>query len=297
MICFKSISSFILRKVSYRRIMEKNMPEEYKPIVIKDLVAEKNKKLAASIPGFIYRFLNRLLHIDEINYYMKKYGHLDAVNFVDSIAKEFRIKFNYIGLENIPDKGRYIIAANHPLGGFDGMLLTSEVTKRMGRSLFLVRDELTKLRPFKDVFIPINKFGSQRQSATVIQEAYKSDAQILIFPAGLASRRIKGKIIDPEWNSHFIKKAIQFKRDVIPVHIQGRNSNLFYTLANLRKKLGIKLNLEMFLLPDEMFRQKGKEITITFGKPIHWANFDKSQSQAHWAQEVKDIVYKIAEEK
>jgi putative hemolysin len=273
--------------------MEKQIPSEPKLLVIKDLIAEKNAKLAAKIPKFIYRLLSKLLHINEINYYLKKFGHMGAVDFVDSITNDFKIEFKYNGLENIPKEGKYIIAANHPLGGFDGMLLTSEVTKRMGRSLFLVRDELTKLAPFKDVFVPINKFGSQRQSAGAIQKAYESNAQILIFPAGLASRRIKGKITDPEWNKHFIKKAIQFKRDVIPVHIEGRNSNFFYSLANFRKKLGLKINLEMFLLPRELFKQRGKKIVITFGKPIPWKHFDQSHSQSHWANEIKEMVYKM----
>jgi putative hemolysin len=275
--------------------MEEQIQSKVKLIVIKDLIAEKNAKLAARIPKFMYRFINKLLHVDDINYYLKRFGHLDVVGFIDSITNDFKLEFKYNGIENIPKKGRYIIAANHPLGGFDGMLLTSEVTKRMGRSLFLVRDELTKLEPFKDVFIPINKFGSQRQSAEIIQEAYESDAQILIFPAGLASRRIGGKIIDPKWNKHFIKKAIQFKRDVIPVHIEGRNSNFFYNLSNFRKKIGLKINLEMFLLPSELFNQKQKKITITFGKPISWTHFDESHSQAYWANETKEHVYKMPE--
>lgn len=273
--------------------MEDKVPVRVNLIVLKSLIAEKNAKLARRIPGFIYRLLNKLLHIDEINYYLKQFGHLDAVNFIDSMTDDFKIEFKYNGLENIPKEGRYIIASNHPLGGFDGMLLTSEVTKRMGRSLFLVRDELTKLQPFKDVFIPINKFGSQRQSARIIKEAYESDAQILIFPAGLASRKIKGKIVDLAWNKHFIKKAIQYKRDIIPVHIEGRNSNFFYNLANFRKFLGLKINLEMFLLPAELFKQKGSKITITFGRPIPWTHFENSNTHTHWANEIKEIVYKI----
>lgn len=264
------------------------------PIVLKDLVAEKNPKLAHRLPGFVYSFFNRLLHIREVNEIIEKYGHLTGIPFVEAVLRHFDVKFVFNGIERLPKEGRFIFASNHPLGGFDGLLLINGVTKQVGKSLFLVRDELTKIPPLKELFIPINKFGGQHRSVAQINDAYKSDAQILIFPAGLASRKINGLITDLEWHKHFIQKSIDYQRDVIPVHIEGRNSSFFYWLANFRKLLGIKLNIEMFLLPDELFKQRGKTFVITFGKPIDWKTFDRSRSPVAWAASVKDIVYGIS---
>lgn len=265
-------------------------------LVLKDLVAEKNPRLAARVPGFVYRLVNRLLHIREINEIIINYGHLTGIPFVEAVLTHFDVKFIFNGIENLPKEGRFIFASNHPLGGFDGLLLISGVTKQMGKSLFLVRDELTKIPPLKELFIPINKFGGQHHSVILINDAYRSDDQILVFPAGLASRKIKGQITDLGWHKHFIQKSIEYQRDVIPVHIEGKNSAFFYWLANFRKLIGIKLNIEMFLLPDELFKNRGKTFVITFGKPISSKTFDHSKSTVAWAAFVKDIVYNLKDD-
>jgi len=268
-----------------------------KPIVLKELIAEKNSKLASRIPGFVYGLMNRLLHIREINEIIRRYGHLQGVPFIEAVLQYFDVKVVIHGAENIPASGQYIFASNHPLGGFDGLMLIKAVTDHIGKSLFLVRDELTKIPPLASLFIPINKFGDQRQSASRINEAYDSDNQILIFPSGLASRKIKGKIVDLTWQKHFIQKSVEHHRDVIPVYINGKNSWFFYWLANFRKKIGIRINIEMFLLSDELFKNRGKTFVISFGKPIPWNRFDHTKSAIDWAGIVKDIVYELSDKR
>ena len=264
-----------------------------KPIVLRELIAEKNSKLAGRIPGFVYGLMNRLLHIREINEIIRRYGHLKGVPFIGSVLQYFDVKVVVYGEENLPASGQFIFASNHPLGGFDGLMLINAVSDRMGKSLFLVRDELTKIPPLAELFIPINKFGDQRRSASLINEAYESESQILIFPAGLASRTIKGKIVDLTWQKHFIQKSVEHHRDVIPVYINGKNSWFFYWLANFRKKVGIRINLEMFLLSDDLFKNRGKTFVISFGKPIPWSRFDHTKSPIEWAATVKDVVYEL----
>jgi putative hemolysin len=265
-----------------------------KPIVLKELIKEKNSRLAGRIPGFVYGLMNRLLHIKEINQIIRDYGHLQGIPFIEAVLEYFDVKVVHHGEENLPDSGQFIFASNHPLGGFDGLMLIKAVTDHMGKSLFLVRDELTKIPPLAGLFIPINKFGDQRRSASLINEAYDSESQILIFPAGLASRKIKGKILDLTWQKHFIQKSVEHHRDVVPVYISGKNSWFFYWLANFRKRIGISINIEMFLLSDELFKNRGKTFVISFGKPIPWRSFDRSKSHTEWAGVVKDIVYELA---
>ena len=262
-----------------------------KEIVLKELVAEKNPKLASRIPGFIYGFMNRLLHIKEINEIIRNYGHLSGIPFIEAVLKYFDVKVMHKGEEHLPASGKYIFASNHPLGGFDGLMLIKIVSDYMGNSLFLVRDELTKIPPLASLFIPINKFGDQRRSAGLINEAYESESQILIFPSGLASRKVKGQIIDLEWQKHFIQKSVEHHRDIVPVFISGQNSRFFYLVANFRKWVGIRINLEMFLLPDELFKNRGKTFVISFGEPLPWSSFDRSKSHNSWAAVVKEKVY------
>jgi len=277
------------------------MPKEFangiKPIDIKALFAEKNPRLAGLLPGFVYRYINRIMHIREINEIMENYGTLKGVEFAHCMVEHFNVRQNVVGLENIPKEGRFIFASNHPLGGFDSLLLMSNVHKVKGEFRFLVNDVLMKIPPLRDVFVPLNKYGAtSRESAKILDEQYRSDVQILIFPSGLASRKINGKITDPEWKKHFIQKAITYQRDIIPVHVSGRNSNFFYNLANIRTFLRIKWNLEMFFLPDETFHHKNQEFTITFGKPVSYRLFDRSRTLKEWAEEVKKIVYTLPQD-
>ena len=184
--------------------------------------------------------------------------------------------------------------ANHPLGGFDGMVLIHIIGKYFKNIKFLVNDILMNIFNIEEFFIPVNTFGSQSvEYVKRIEEEYASDAQILNFPAGLCSRKIKGRILDLEWKKSFINKAIKHKRNIIPLHFGGRNSNFFYNLANFRKFLGIKTNIELFFLPDELYTQKNKTILVKFGNPISYRTFNKSKTHKEWAKWVKDKAYAL----
>ena len=269
-------------------------PETFKPIKMKEVIASKSPGLAKMIPGIVYRYINRIMHIDFVNDLLKRYGHLRGIDFVDQVVKEFNVKEHLYGLENIPESGRFIFASNHPLGGFDGMLLMKTVDNRLGNPRFLSNDILMNIPQLQSMFVPVNKHGGHsRDVAKILKDVYESDAQILIFPSGLASRKINGKIVDLEWKKHFISKAIQYKRDVIPVFVSGRNSNRFYRLAKIRKFLRLKWNLEMFFLPDETMRHRNTEVHIYFGKPIPYQSFDRSKTHKEWASRVKELVYEL----
>ncbi|WP_163718260.1 1-acyl-sn-glycerol-3-phosphate acyltransferase [Mangrovibacterium lignilyticum] len=274
--------------------MSEQPENKLKPINVRALFKEKNPKLARLLPGFVYNYINKIGHIDECNEIITNYGHLQGAEFAQRTVEHFNVREKVIGLDNVPSEGRYIFVANHPLGGFDALLLISNVFKKSGELRFLVNDVLMKITPLSNIFVPINKHGGHsRQAAKTIEETYKSDNQILIFPAGLASRKIDGKIIDTDWKKHFVQKSIEHKRDVIPVHISGQNSKFFYNFSNIRKALGIKWNLEMFYLSDETFRHKGREFCLTFGKPIPYTTFDNSKTQKEWADEVRSILYAL----
>ncbi len=268
-----------------------------KPINLRVLFRERNPGLAKVLPEFFFRYLDRVIHIDEVNEIIELFGHLEGAQFARAVVEHCNVRKKIVGIENVPTEGRFIFAANHPLGGFDAMLLMSEVSSRIGEGMrFLANDVLTEIKPLEDIFIPINKFGGKsREAVKLSNEAYNSDKQILIFPSGLISRKRNNVIKDRVWKKHFIQKSIQHERDVIPVHISGRNSNFFYRLANIRRAIGIPWNIEMFYLADEFFRHKNTDVQLTFGKPISYKSFDKTHSQDEWAQKVKEILYSLPE--
>lgn len=279
------------------RMNEQELNSDYKPIKIKELFREKNPRLAPLLPGFIYRFLHNALALDDINEILGLHGHKRDFEFASAAIEMFNVTVDLIGEENLPKGGPFIFVSNHPLGGFDGVILMHEIGERYERKYkVLVNDILLNMKNMDDVFIPINKHGAQSvENVRKIDEIFQSDNHVMTFPAGLVSRKKKGEIRDTEWKKSFITKSINYKRDVVPIHMTGRCSNFFYNLANLRKFLGIKANLEMFFLPRETFRHKNNHYRITIGKSISYTTFDKRIKPAVWAAKVKAYVYSLAE--
>lgn len=274
---------------------EESMSEEkVLQLDIEKVIADKNPKLLKMIPGFIVRYLKRIIHQDGLNDFLRRAHGKKGLKFAEFILEDYNVSYIVEGLENIPKEGRYLFASNHPLGGMDGIAFLTAVGQKFHEIKFPVNDILMNVKGLDNIFLPINKHGGHSKLAfQAIEEAYESDVQMLMFPAGLVSRKQKGIIKDLEWKKNFVKKAIQHKRDIVPVHITGENSNFFYNLANWRKRLAIKANIEMLYLVDELYKQKGKTLTIRFGTPIPWQSFNKSKSLDEWAKEIKETAYSL----
>lgn len=269
--------------------------QQKKYIDVEKVISSKSEKFLKVVPKFIIRKIKKVLHEDEINDALNRNSELKGLDFVQEILIEFGTRIKVINENYIPESGKFIIASNHPLGGLDGLALMNIVGKHNKNIKFLVNDLLLNLENLKDLFIPINTIGkTTRETAVLLRKIYESDNLILNFPFGLVSRKKRGKVEDLEWKKSFITKAREYQRDIIPVYINGKNSNFFYTLANIRKMLGIKLNIEMFFLVNEMYRQRDKLITIIFGKPIPYTCFNTSISDADWAERMRKYVYQLA---
>jgi putative hemolysin len=272
--------------------------KNFKPINIRDLFMDKNPRLARWIPGFVYRLMSRILRIDFMNNpILYNHGYKKDVDFARASIEAFNVSLEVRGREHLPEKGRFIFVANHPLGGFDGMMIISELSRNFPHLKVLVNDLLTNVKNMDGIFVPINKHGSQAMdNVRRINTIFESDLQVMSFPAGLVSRRKKGVIRDEPWQKSIISKAIQTHRDIIPIHVSGRCSNFFYNLANTRKFLGIKANLEMFFLPNESYKHRNKHFVITFGKAIPYQTFDKRHTPLQWASLVQDYTYALQED-
>lgn len=288
------------REKSYKHTvidMDTNTKEQdtVKPVYVDKLFKSKSPKIARWIPGFVFSWLKKIICQDQINDFIGKYGDYKGLAFADGIIEYLELTLCTEGEENLPPaEGRYIFVSNHPLGGPDGIALISFLGRKYKELKFPVNDLLLNLKNLNNVFLPVNKHGRQaREGVKAIEAAYASDAQMLMFPAGLCSRKIKGEIVDLQWQKHFITEAVKHQRDVVPIFISGQNSNFFYNLSNFRKKMGIKANIEMLWLPKETFKKKGESLCLKVGSPIPWTTFDKSKKPQEWAEEVKKTLYKL----
>lgn len=247
------------------------------------------------IPKWLIRWLERIIHQDGLNKILTDMGDKKGVEAADIALDDLNIRLQAIGEDNIPREGRFIFASNHPLGGLDGMGLISLIGHRYdGDIKFIVNDLLMAVKPFDNVFMPVNKHGRQsRHSAQEIEEQYQSNRQMITFPAGLCSRRLKGgEIGDLEWKKFLVTHAVSSKRDIIPVYFDARNSNFFYRMARWRERLGIKFNIEMIFLPAEMFKSSGSTFNVHFGKPIKWETLDARNARSE-ATRLRAAVYQL----
>lgn len=261
---------------------------------IEAVIRSKAGAKAKRIPKFLINWFKKFIHIDFINEYLKE-GYL-GVEFCENCIKYLGVELEIKGLENLPQDGRrYTFVSNHPLGAIDGVTLGAIIGKEYdGKIKYLMNDLLMNLKGMAPLGIPVNKLGGQaRNLPKLVNEVYESDNQMLVFPAGLCSRKIDGKIQDIEWGKSFIKKSKDTGRDIVPIHFDGENSKRFYNIASWQKKLGLKFNFAMMFLPDEMYRSRGRKYRITIGRPIPVSTFDKSKSDFEWAQEVRERVYKL----
>lgn len=247
------------------------------------------------IPKWLIRCVERIIRQDGLNKILADIGDKKGVEAADIALRDLNITTVANGEENIPGEGRFIFASNHPLGGLDGMALISLIGHRYNGDIkFIVNDLLMAVKPFDNIFMPVNKHGRQsRSSAMEIEEQYQSDRQMITFPAGLCSRRLKrGVIGDLEWKKFVVTHAVSSKRDIIPVFFDGQNSKSFYRMARWRERLGIKFNYEMILLPSEMFKSSGSTFNVYFGKPIPWQSLD-SRNARQEAARLRNIVYEM----
>ncbi|HPJ61365.1 MAG: 1-acyl-sn-glycerol-3-phosphate acyltransferase [Lentimicrobium sp.] len=262
-------------------------------IDLERVIAGKNPRLLKLLPKFIVRYLKRVIHQDELNKSLNDHKDKVGLPFLEAILRDFGANIVIRGEQHLLKSDRIVVASNHPLGGLDGMALMYAVGKVRPDIVAPVNDFLMHLPNLKPLFIPVNKHGSNAENISVYDDTFASGRTILYFPAGLCSRKIKGEIIDLEWKKTFLSKAKKFNRDILPVHISGRNSDFFYNLANLRKFLGLKANIEMLYLVDEMYKQKDKDIVITFGEPVPIAVFDKRYRDGKWVALLREHIYKL----
>ena len=242
----------------------------------------------------VKNFLKKLVHQDHLNEYLKQ-GWL-GVDFAEKALEYYDAHVTVEGLENIPTDGRYTFAGNHPLGGIDALSLIASVGRKFdGNIVIPANDILMAIKPIAEFTIPVNKFSGGQSSSLVgqINDAFNSDRQVIIYPAGVCSRKIDGKVQDLPWKKTFITKSRMSHRDIIPVWFSGQNSKTFYRLDKLRNTFKLKLNIAMLALPDELYKSQHKSYTMVFGKPIPWQTFTSEKKDVEWAAWVREKTYEL----
>lgn len=261
---------------------------------IEEVLRKKNPTLSPLIRVPLVKYLKRIVHQDDINFYLHSFSHLSPIEFLRATLAQMQITYRAEGMEKLDPTGRYIFASNHPFGGLDGLMLADETYRHFGDVRLIVNDILMSVAPLSPLFVPINKHGRQNADYSKhYNECLESSVPIITFPAGLCSRRIKGAVVDLPWKTSFVKSAIASGRDIVPVFFDGRLSNFFYRLHSIRAFLGIKVNIEMLYLVDEMFKQSGTHFDIIIGNPITNAELQNGEKASVWSEKIRTNAYNL----
>jgi putative hemolysin len=265
-----------------------------KAIDIKEIIRSKNPKLLRFLPGFVIRYLRKTLREKELNAFIQAHGELSGLEFCEAATNYFHFKFEIKDIDRIPKTGPIIIAMNHPLGGVDAVAFIVALKNHRQDIKFIVNDILMNIENLNTYFIGINKHGSNGMSTRErIKQAFHEDHALCIFPSGIVSRVHEGIIQDFDWKKTFVTYGRELNRPIVPIHISGQLSPFFYRLYKLRVFLGIKANVEMFYLADEMLNQKNKIITYTVGEPIMGKDIAPEMNDSKAASWFKTIVYQL----
>lgn len=268
-------------------------------INVRQIVRQRLGRYARLVPGFVVRWLERTVCQDRLNELLRNNFPRQGAEFCEGVLSDLDVRVETVDDHNLPsaDNRRVVIVSNHPLGGLDGMALIAWATRRYGGKVsFIVNDLLNAVEPLRSVFVPINKHGSQsRESIRAVEQVFAGEDPVLIFPAGLCSRRgDDGKVADLKWQKMFVSKAIEYHRDIIPLYFSGHNSDFFYNFARRRKRLGLKFNIEMVYLPAEVFRAAGSRFSLVCGRPIAWQSLGDVRTASVQAARIRELVYSLA---
>ncbi len=251
------------------------MTDKY--IDIEAVLEAKAPSLKKKMPGFMISYLKHIVHEDELNDFLSRHWNDDGIIFVSNLLSELGISYDVDGADKLPENGRDTFVCNHALGGLDGIVLLKMLCDKYGEAKVVVNDILMCISPMKSLFIPVNVVNDKqnKESVNMIDECMAGNSPILYFPAGKVSRKNKnGDIADLEWKKNFVTKSIEHKRNIVPMFFEGRNSNFFYNLAYWRTKLGIRQNIEMLYLADEMFKNKFAHFNIVVGDTVDCDSLD-----------------------
>ncbi len=277
------------------KTLEQTEKNDYQQLDIKKIIRNQPNKIVRNLPNFIINKIKKSFHENEINEILKKNRNKYGLDFLYGVMEHMNYKIKAFNEDLIPNKGQFIFAGNHPFGGVDYGAVASVISRKFKKTKLVANEVFLHVENAKDLFLPVStlKKNEQEKIDNIDRSLAEDDTQILIFPAGKVSRKVKGVIDDGFWHRSFIRNSISFKRDIIPFFVFGENSKKFYRWARVRKFFGIKANLEFFLLPGEVFKKRNAEVKLVFGKPIPYTTFNDSKTHLEWAQVVKSQVYDL----
>ena len=239
----------------------------------------------------LVRSLSRLSRLDTIAAFQREHGHLRGLALVDAALAwlDCRWQVDQVERERIPESGRVVIVANHPLGARDALAVLALVGSVRRDVRILANDFLLAIDGLAELLIPLRILGGRpgAESLRLVDAALEREEAVIVFPAGEVSRLTPLGVRDAEWRHGFVRFAEKAGAPVLPMRIEARNSALFYGASAVFKPLGTGL------LPREALQPRAHRITIRVGAPRKLDEVTAGDDRRRASREVRRAVYAL----
>lgn len=241
--------------------------------------------------------LMKVLKISTMNKIYDRNKHLDELEFINALLKEFEINFEIPeeDLKRIPKTGPFITISNHPLGGIDGILLLKLLVEHRPDFKIIANFLLHRIEPLKPYVMPVNPFETHKDvksSFSGFKHALnhlKEGHALGIFPAGEVSTYRDGRLlVDKPWEVAAMKLVKKAEVPVVPIYFHAKNSKLFYRLAKLSD------TLRTAKLPSELLTQKERIIKVRIGNAISVNDQQEHESLEDFTEFLRKKTYVLA---
>jgi putative hemolysin len=174
-------------------------------------------------------------------------------------------------LLSVPMSGPLVVAANHPHGMLDGLLLADVVQRKRLDVRILTNHVLAQLPELEDLcfFVdPFNRRDAASRSRAGLRAAMRwlmDGHALIVFPSGGVAAEDQPGVttpVDGAWHDTFSRLAGRVNAPVVPAFIEGRNSAWFYRAGCLHPLL------RTLLLPRELLRKRGSIVRVRLAPPV-----------------------------
>lgn len=232
----------------------------------------------------VLKILSKLLCIPEIIELEEKLRDLKNFELVDALVKHSGLSCTTENIEKIPAKGRLLIAANHPLGGADWLLIIQFLhTVRSDIKVVINKDVNTLIVNLRDFFIPVSSYAKFNEQARIqIGECLEKEEAVIIFPAGGISVMTTKGVADRKWKNGVTYFSRDHHADILPVFIGGR-FGLFYYFCPER--------MRRFLVVRNLLHPAFKKIKIVIGDTISHKEIPEGSDISGFTSRLRSAVY------
>lgn len=214
-------------------------------------------------------------------------------------ALSLDVRYDSRRLAGIPRDGALVVAANHPFGVLDGIVICALLERARPDFLVLTNSLLMRAPEMRARMLPVD-FAQTRDALRMNLESrakaldhVASGGCVVIFPAGAVStapdRLGRKPAVDGPWSPFAARLVRSGGASVLPVYFPGQNSRLFQIASHIHPALRLGLFFH------EVRRRIGTPFPVVIGEAAAAEAFAHMERNA-LVDDLRARVYALAAE-